>query len=432
MAKHVRISIADMDIKRGEEVIRRKRRKRILLSVVAVLAVGGITLGVSKLKPAPPSVEFSTLWPDTVKRGSMLRQVRGLGSLVPTPEAVRAIPAETDAQIERIFMLAGTDVKADTVIMELSNPQVVQEAMDADQQLKGAEADYLNTKAKVNSDLGQLKQEAATVKADYEDAKRAADNNRELFRIGVQSAQVLKTSEGKEEELATRNKIEQERIGMSEEATKTQLAAAQAKIDQMRALSQFKHQHLDDLKVRAGINGQLEDVPVQVGQRVPQGTILAHVVQPEHLKAELKIPETQAKDIEKYQKAEIDTHNGVIPGHVIRIDPAAANGTFTVDVELEGALPKGARPDLSVDGTITMEKLDNVLYVGRPAFGQEKSTVSMFRIEPDGKTAVRIPVELGRNSVNFVEIVRGLKENDQVILSDMSRYENADRIKLDR
>lgn len=428
----MRLLTADMDIARGEDVIRRKKRKRILVTVAAVLAVGGITLGVSKLKPAPPTVEFSTLWPDTVKRGSMLRQVRGLGSLVPTPEAIRAIPAETDAQIVRVLMLPGAEVKADTVIMELSSPQVVQEAMDADQQLKGAEADYLNTKAKVNSDLGQLRQDLATVKADYEDAKRTADASRKQAEIGVLSANALKTAEGKEEELATRYKIEQDRIGMSEEATKTQLAAAQAKIDQMRALSSFKHQHLEALRVRAGIPGLLEDVPVQAGQRVPQGTILAHVVQPEHLKAELKIPETQAKDVEKGQKAEIDTHNGIIPGVVTRIDPAAVNGTFTVDVALQGELPKGARPDLSVDGTITMEKLDNVLYVGRPAFGQEKSTVGMFRIEPDGNYAVRVPVELGRSSVNAIEIVRGLKEGEQVILSDMSRYDNADRIKLDR
>jgi HlyD family secretion protein len=404
----------------------------VLLSIVAVLVIGGITLGVSRLKPAPPSVEFSTLWPDKVKRGSMLRQVRGLGSLVPTPEAMRGIPAETDVRVDRIISLAGTPVKSDTVIMELSNPQVVQEAMDADQQLKAAEADYLNTKAKVNSDLGQLKQEAATVKADYEDAKRTADSNRELVKIGVLSEQTLKTSVGKEEELATRYKIEQERIALSEKATETQLAASQAKIDQMRALSQFRHKQFDDLKVRAGIPGVLQEVDVQVGQRVPQGTILAKVVQPEHLKAELKIPETQAKDIEIGQPAEIDTHNGIIKGEVTRIDPAAQNGTFTVDVKLEGELPKGARPDLSVDGTITMETLNNVLYVGRPAFGQEKSTVGMFRIEPDGKTAVRVPVELGRSSVNSIEIVRGLSEGQEVILSDMSRWDNVDRIKLDR
>jgi len=421
-----------MDIPRGEAVIRSKKRKRILVSIVAVLAIGGITLGVSKLKPAPPTVEFSTLWPDKVKRGSMLRQTHGLGSLVPTPEAITAISAMTDATVERIIVLAGIPVKADTVIMELANPQIVQEAADADQQLKAAEADYMNTKAKVNSDLGQLKQEAATVKADYEDAKRTADSNRELVKIGVLSEQTLKTSMGKEEELATRYKIEQDRIALSEKAMETQLAASQAKIDQMHALSQFKHKQLDALRVRAGIPGFVEEVDVQVGQRAPQGTILAKVVQPEHLKAALKIPETQAKDVEPGQVAEIDTHNGVIPGKVIRIDPAAQNGTFTVDVQLEGELPKGARPDLSVDGTITMEKLNDVLYVGRPAFGQEKSTVGMFRIEPDGKTAVRVPVELGRSSVNSIEIVRGLKEGDEVILSDMSRWDNVDRIKLDR
>ena len=421
-----------MDIPRGESVIRSKKRKRVLVTIAAVLAVGGITLGVSKLKPAPPSVDSTTVWMDKVKRGSMLRQVRGIGSLVPTPEAIRAIPAITDVQVERILALGGTPVQSDTVIMELSNPQVVQEAMDADEQLKGAEADYMNTKSKVNSDLGQLRQEAATVKADYEDAKRTAASNRELVKIGVLSEQALKTSEGKEEELATRYKIELERIAMSEKAMDTQLAVSQAKIDQMRALGQFRHKQLDSLKVRAGIPGLLQEVDVQVGQRAPQGTILAKVVQPQHLKAELKIPETTAKDVEPGQPAEIDTHNGVIPGKVIRIDPAAQNGTFTVDVELQGELPKGARPDLSVDGTITMEKLENVLYVGRPAFGQEKSTVGMFRVDADEKTAVRVPVELGRSSVNSIEIVRGLKEGEEVILSDMSRWDNVDRIRLER
>jgi HlyD family secretion protein len=352
--------------------------------------------------------------------------------LVPTPEAITAISAVTEVTVERIIVLAGIPVKADTVIMELSNPQVVQEAADADEQLKSAEADLLNTRAKVNSDLGQLKQDAATVKADYEDAKRAADANRELLKIGVLPQQTLDTSVGKEQEMATRNKIEQERIALTEKATETQLAVAQAKIDQIRALDQFKHKQLDALKVRAGIPGFVQEVDVQVGQRAPVGTILAKVVQPEHLKAELKIPETQAKDIEIGQRAEIDTHNGVIPGSVQRIDPAAQNGTFTVDVKLEGELPRGARPDLSVDGTITMEKLNDVLYVGRPAFGQEKSKVSMFKIEPDGKIAVRVPVELGRSSVNSIEIVSGLREGDQVILSDMSRWDNVDRIKLDK
>jgi biotin carboxyl carrier protein len=420
-----------MDIVRDESVKRKKKRNRILLAAVVILAIAAMTMAVSRLKPAAPTVESATLWPDQVKRGSMLRQVHGLGSLVPTPEAIRGIPAETEVQVERIICLAGTPVKADTVIMELSNPQVVQEAMDADQQLKGAEADYLNTKAKVNSDLGLLKQEAATVKAEYDDAKRTADANRELFKIDELSKVALDSSVGKEEELATRYKIELERISLNDAATKTQLEASQAKIDQMRALAQFRHSQLDALKVRAGIPGVLQEVDVQVGQRAPVGTILAKVVQPEHLKAELKIPETQAKDIEPGQRAEVDTHNGVIQGEVSRVDPVAQNGTVTVDVKLAGELPRGARPDLSVDGTITQEKLENVLYVGRPAFGQEKSTVGMFRFEPDGKTAVRVPVELGRGSVNTIEVVRGLKEGDRVILSDMSRYDNVDRIKID-
>jgi len=334
--------------------------------------------------------------------------------------------------VERILYLGGTLVKADTVIMELSNPQVVQEATDADEQLKSAEADFLNTKAKVNSDLGQLRQEEAQFKADYDDAKRTADANRELSKIGVLSQNDLNASVNKEQELATRYKIEQERIALSEKATDTQLEVAQAKIDQMRALAQFKHKQLDNLKVRAGIPGVLQEVDVGVGQRATQGTVLAKVVQPEHLKAELKIPETQAKDITPLQTAEIDTHNGVIPGTVERVDPVAQNGTVTVDVKLIGDLPRGARPDLSVDGTITLEKLDDVLYVGRPAFGQENSTASMFKIDPDGKAAVRVPVQLGRQSVNTIEIVRGLKQGDEVILSDMSRYENVDRIKLDR
>jgi len=421
-----------MDIVRDESIKKKKYRKRLVLTLAGVTSLLAITLSISRLKPAPPSVEISTLWPDKVKRGSMLRQVRGLGSLVPIPEDVRVIPAETDARVERIICLAGTPVKTDTVIMEMSNSQVVQEAVVADQQLKAAEADYMNAKARVNSDLGSLKEEAATVKADYEEARRLASSNRELVKIGVLSEQALKASMGKEEELATRYKIEQERIAMNEKAIETLLDVQQAHIGQMRALSEFKHKQLDALKVRAGIPGVLQETDVQVGQRALQGTILAKVVQPEHLKAQLKIPETQAKDVEIGQSAEVDTHNGIIKGEVTRIDPAAQNGTFTVDVKLTGELPKGARPDLSVDGTITMEKLDNVLYVGRPAFGHEKSTVEMFRIEPDGKTAVRIPVDVGRSSVNSIEILRGLKESDEVILSDMSRWSNVDRIKLEK
>ncbi len=423
-----------MDIVRDASVKQKKRRKQILITVAAVVAVLGITLGVSRLKPAAPTVDWGTIWPDTVKRGSMLRQVRGLGSLVPIPEDVRLIPAETDVRVERILILPGTPVKPDSLIMELSNPQLTQEALNADLDLKSAEAEYHNTKAKVDSDLMNLKGEAATVEADYENAKRDAAANRELAKIGVLSDSALKTSLAKEKEMATRHQIEDDRIAESTKAVETQLAVQQATIEQKRAMAALKHRQLDALKVHAGITGVLQavDPPLQVGQRVTQGTILAKVVQPEHLKAELKIPETQAKDILIGQQAEIDTHNGIVNGTVSRIDPAVQNGTVTVDVKLDEAPPKGARPDLSVDGTITLERLDNVLYVGRPAFGQEKQTVGMFKIDPDEKGATRTQVVLGRSSVSTIEIVRGLKEGDKVILSDMSRWDNQDRIRLER
>jgi len=422
-----------MDIVRDESVKKKKRQKQTAMIVVAVIVVLGATLGVSKLKPALQGVDEGTIWPDTVKRGSMLRQVRGLGVLSPIPEDVRLIPAETDARVERILVLpGGTPIPADTVIMELSNPQVEQEALNADLELRSAEAEYHNTKAKIDSDLMSLRSGAATVEADYENAKREADQNRELKKIGVVSDSVLKVSLSKEKELATRLKIEQDRIAESTKAIETQLAVQQTTIDQKKALAQLKHRQKDALKVRAGIKGVLQEVPVQVGQRLAQGTILAKVVQPEHLQAELKIPETQAKDIITGLKAEIDTHNGVVEGTVTRIDPAVQAGTVTVDVKLDGPPPKGARPDLSVDGTITLEKLDNVLYVGRPAFGQEKSSVGMFKIDPDGKTATRVKVDLGRSSVNFIEIAGGLKEGDRVILSDMSRFDTQNQIKLEK
>jgi multidrug resistance efflux pump len=421
-----------MDIVRDESFKKKKRRKQTAIIVIAVIAVLGVTLGVSRLKPALQSVDAGTLWPDTVKRGSMLRQVHGLGSLVPIPEDVRLIPAETDVHVERILVLPGTPVKPETIIMELSNPQVEQEAVSADLDMRSSEAEYHNTKAKIDSDLMSLRSAAATVEADYENAKRDADQNRELKKIGVVSDSVLKASLSKEKELATRFQLEQDRIAESTKAIETQLAVQQSTIDQKKALAQLRHRQKDALRVRAGIPGVLQELSVQVGQRAAQGVILAKVVQPEHLKAELKIPETQAKDIVVGQKASIDTHNGVVEGTVTRIDPAVQAGTVTVDVKLDGPPPKGARPDLSVDGTITLERLDNVLYVGRPAFGQEKSTVGMFRMDPDGKTATRVPVEMGRSSVNTIEVVRGLKEGDQVILSDMSRWDNQDHIKLEK
>lgn len=421
-----------MDIIRDESVRRKKRQKNLIIGVISVLAIGGITLGVGRLSPAAPTVEMGQVWPDTVKRGSMIRNCHGIGSLVPIPEDVRLIPAETDVRVERILLLPGTPVTPDSVIMELTNPQVVQEALNSDLEVKSAEAEFHNVKAKVNSELLNLKAASATVEADYENAKRDADANRELVKIGVLSESALKASLAKEKELATRRDIEHERIAESTKAVETQMAVQQATIDQKRAMSGLKHRQLASLKVRAGITGVLQDEPVTVGQRLAQGTILAKVVQPEHLKAELKIPETQARDIVTGLAADIDTHNGIVKGYVSRIDPASQNGTVTVDVTLSEPPPKGSRPDLSVDGTITLEKLENVLYVGRPASGQEKQTVSMFKMDPDEKEAIRVQVELGRASVTYIEIVKGLKEGDKVILSDMQRYDNDQRIKLSK
>lgn len=421
-----------MDIVRDESFKKKRKRNRVLLTVVALLVLVGITVAVSKLQPADPTVEWGTVWPDTVKRGTMYRETHGIGTLVPIPEDIRLIPAETDVRVERILELPGAVVKPDSVIMELSNPQVVQEAVSAELDLKSAEADYYNTKVKVGNDLLAIKADAATIEADYENAKRDLDQKIQLNKIGVVSASEVQIAQAKAKELATRYQIAQERIAEATKAVDTQLAVQKATIDSKRAMAELKHKQLDALKVRAGIAGELSEVPVQVGQRATQGTILAKVVQPDHLKAELKIPETQAKDIMRGQQAQIDTHNGIVKGTVERIDPSVQNGTVTVDVKLTEPPPKGSRVDLSVDGTITLERLDNVLYVGRPAFGQERQTVSMFKVNPDGKGASKAKVELGRTSVTNVEIVRGLKEGDTVILSDMSRWENVERIKLER
>ena len=417
-----------MDIQRPSNAAA-KRRRRIIFSAVAIIFIAGVTLGLSRLKPAAPTVERSTIWTDTVKRGPMLRQVRGLGTLVPVD--IRWIPALTDGTVERLRILAGTPVKTDTIIMDLSNPQTEQEAQDAELQLRAAQAEYKNLEVKVQSDLMTQRANAATVGADYSDAKTKAEIDEQLQKLGVISGQALKSSKGKADELSTRNQIEQERVAINTKSVASQLAVQQAKIDQLRALYDLKKKQLDSLHVRAGIDGVLQELPVQVGQRVTAGTTIAKVAQPQHLKAELKIAETQAKDITFGQPASIDTHNGVIQGSVMRIDPAVLNGTVTVDVKLEGNLPQGARPDLSVDGTIDLDRLANVEFVGRPAFGQENSTVSMFKLDPDGKGATRVTVKLGRSSVNAVEILGGLNDGDQVILSDMSRWDNVDRIRLE-
>ncbi len=419
-----------MDIARPEFKTQ-KRRRQIIFAAVVVVVILAVTKMVMSLKPAAPSVERGTVWTDTVKRGNMLRQVRGPGSLIPVQEAVRQIPAETEATVVRIRVLPGTQVHADTVLLEMSNSQVEQAAVDARLQLKAAEAEYQSLRVKLDSDLMNQKAGAATVSADYNQAQRQADTDKALYDLGVISGLAYKASKGKADELTTRNDLEAQRLAINKKAIDTQLAQEQAKVDQARTLAELKQKQLDALKVRAGIDGVLVDLPLQVGQHVQPGTMLAKVVQPDHLMAALKIAETQARDVQFGEPAAIDTHNGVISGTVMRVDPAVQNGTVTVDVQLTSALPKGARPDLSVDGTVDLERLDNVLYVGRPAFGQENSTISLFKLDPDGKEASRVPVKVGRESVNSIQVFEGLREGDTVILSDMSRWDKTDRIRLE-
>jgi hypothetical protein len=328
-------------------------------------------------------------------------------------------------------MLAGSQVHADTILLEMSNPQLEQAALDAKLELKAAKAEYQSVEVSMQSNLMTQKAGAATVTADYSQAKLRSDTDKALFDLGVISGLAYKNSKSKADELTTRNNIEDERLSINRKAVESRLAEQQAKVDQVRGLAKLKQKQLEALSVRAGIEGVLVDLPLQVGQHVLPGTMLAKVVQPDHLIAELKVAETQARDVQIGQPALVDTHNGTVKGTVMRVDPIVQNGTVTVDVKLVGDLPKGARPDLSVDGTIDLERLDDVLYVGRPAFGQENSTISLFKLDRDGKDAVRVRVKVGRASMNAIQILDSLKEGDMVILSDMSRNDNTDRIRLD-
>jgi HlyD family secretion protein len=419
-----------MDISRPD--IKAKKRKRQVLTIAAgVVILAAVTFLVMRLKPAAPNVDRSAVWTDTVKRGPMVRQVRGLGTLVPREDAIRQIPAQTEATVVRIRTLPGSNVKADTVLVELNDPQLSQEALDAELSLKSARADLSNVQVKVQSDLMAQKSTAATVNADYTQAQRQAQTDKTLYGLGVISGLAYSASQGTADQLSTRNKLQTETVKINEKAIESQLAVQQAKVDQAQAIYDLKKHQLDALNVRAGIAGVLTDLPLAVGQHVAIGTMLAQVVQPNQLKAQLKIAETQARDIRLGQPASVDTHNGLADGTVSRVDPAVQNGTVTVDVELTGKLPDGARPDLSVDGTIDLERLKDVLYVGRPAFGNENSTISLFRMDPDGRGAVRVPVKVGQASVNAIQVLEGLHEGDTVILSDMSRWDTTDRIRLD-
>jgi len=416
-----------MDIPRESDA-RKRRWRRIIYSLLGGVVILTITLGLSRLGPAAPTVERATIWPDTVKRGPMVRDVHGLGTLV--PEDILWIPAVTDGRVKR-RLLPGVAVKEDTILLELTNPELEQEVLDTEWQLKQALADANSLKAQLDSKLLDQRVTSATVQSDFQQARLTAEKDDALVKMGLQSELNQKLSSAKAGALATQNQIEAERVKVLGDSNAAQLAAQQAKIGQLRALLDLKRSQLDSLRVRAGVEGVLEEVPVAVGQSVAAGTILAKVAQPTHLKAQLKIAETQAKDVQLGQKASIDTHNGVIAGHVVRIDPSVLEGTRTVDVTLDDPLPPGAVPDLSVDGTITLERLSDVLYVGRPTLGQPNSKITLFKLMSGGKEAVRVPVTLGRASVSTIEIVGGLQPGDEVILSDMSRWDGFDKIKLE-
>ena len=407
--------------------LRQKRIRRGLYGGAAVTLVLLITLGLSRLQPAAPTVERATVWIDTVKRGPMVRQVRGLGTLV--PEDIRWMPAATLGRVERIVVRPGTKVEAHTVILELSNPTLDQELQDARLKLQASEASMANLRVQLANDALQQQASAAGIEADYKKAALLAEINEQLAAQQLVSLLTLKQSKLDADQLAARYDIVTKQLGRSAESIQARLAVQQSEVDQARAVMHLKQRQVDELHVRAGVAGMLQVVPVDVGQQVAPGTNLARVANPARLKAELKIAETQAKDVQIGQTASIDTRNGVVAGKVVRIDPSVQNGTVTVDVAMDDPLPKGARPDLSVDGTIELERLSDVLYVGRPAFGQEQSAAGLFKLGAGG-SATQVQVKLGRSSVSTVEVLSGLHVGDQVILSDMSAWSAFDRIRL--
>jgi len=417
-----------MDIQRKSNA-KKKMIQRAVFVLVVLGVVVGITLGLRHLQPAAPTAENGTLWPGTVERGDMIRQVRGLGTLV--PEDIRWIVSMTEARVEKLHLKAGAVVKPDTIIMELSDPQLQQNFLDAEAQFKAAESTLKDLKVTTQSNYLNQKAQAATIEAQMKNAILQASTDKQLNAQGLVPNLTAQKSDTDAKELQNRYKIELERLQIAEESIKSQLDVQQTRVDQARELYNLRKGQVEALNVKAGMNGKLTVVAVEVGQHVTPGFNLARVADPNKLKAELKIAETQTKDITIGQEASIDTRNGIITGKVIRIDAAAVNGTVTVDTSLEGELPKGARPDLNVEGTVTLERLNNIVFVGRPVHGQENSTVGLFKYSDDMKSATRVQVKLGRASVNTIEVLDGtLKPGDKVVLSDTSQYDNFDRIRI--
>ena len=417
-----------MDIARDPRILKRKRQRQLAGGVVALMLVIGLSAALARMEPAAPTVERSTVLTDTVKRGSIVRQVRGVGTLV--PEDTRWIPAVTDGRVERIVLRPGAEVTADSVILELSNPQVEQDASAARLALRSAEATLANLRVQLRNERLTQESTVATVNADYQQAKLDAEAKESLAQEKLIGSLELKQSLIKAETLKTRLDIEQRRLASADESIDARTRVQDAAVDTARDLLRLQESRLASLRVRPGFSGVLQQVPVEVGQRVGPGTNLARVADPMRLKAELRIAETSARDIEVGQPAEIDTRNGIMAGRVSRKDPAATNGSVLVDVTLTEALLRGAVPDLSVDGTIQLERLENILYVARPSLGQDQSTIGLFRLRPNSSDADRVQVKLGRSSVNAVEVISGLKEGDTVVLSDMSQWDSVDRVRL--
>jgi HlyD family secretion protein len=416
-----------VDIARSPEVKRKKQIRRVIYGVVALLAIVVITVGVSRLRPAAPGVDRATVWIDTVKRGPMIRQVRGSGILV--PENIRWITATTSGRVERLVLRPGAQVTPTSVILELSNPDLQQAVMDAQLAFRSAEATYENRRAELESQFLTQESGVVTMESQYRQASLRLTADEELYKEKLISELQLKQSRATEQDLKNQLSVARKRLEITKAGMKSQLAPQEADVNQRRATYELRLRQLDDLKVKAGMTGVLQVLPVEVGAQVQAAQNIARVADQTLLKAELRIAETQTKDIKIGQVAEVDTRNGVVAGKVSRIDPASSNGTVGVDITLEGALPPGSRPDLSVDGTVRLQKLDDVIFVGRPAFGQEESTITLFKLSADGE-AHRTKVVLGRSSVSTIEIREGLQPGDQVILSDMSSYDQFDRVKL--
>ena len=416
------------DIARDPAILKRKRLRQAGYAAVGVIIVIGVSIALARMEPAAPNVERATVLVDTVKRGSIIRQVRGLGTLV--PEDTRWLPSQTEGRVERILLRPGAQVGPNSVILELSNPQLEQEALNAKLALQSAEATLENLRVKLQSDFLTQQSQVAALDADFQQAKMQAEADEELAKEQLVSEITRKQSHLKAETLKKRLALDMERLGTAKQSIDAQIRVQEAAVSQARAVSDLQASRMAALKVTPGFSGVLQQVPVEVGQRVGPGANLARVADPGRLKAELKIAETQAKDIEIGQMAEIDTRNGVMSGIVSRKDPAAANGTVTVDVSLTGELPRGAVPDLSVDGTVQLERLDNILYVGRPSLGQDDSTVGLFKLTSPSGDASRVQVALGKSSVNAIEVKTGLNEGDTVVLSDMSAWDAYDRVRL--